>query len=793
MALVLVSMATLSVSLLLAAAPAGAVVTEVGSTKVGLQPRNGTNLLTPGEEPSTFANVSGNVVLHGNVGDYAIYWDPRDEFTHEWLVNLDGFFRSLGEAGLATPFGVLAQYRDRSNAVAPFHALFKGSYSDTIKFPSGKCTDPEEPLNLCLTDAQLREQLQSFIATHNLPKGMGTVYYLITPPEVTVCLDKGGPEGHCSDFPGTTTEITNYEEAKRRFPEEKEKYEKVLLPKYDEELATYGKELTKYTAEKELYEETKEKDEQTVPPVPDTEAEPTAPTEPTKPVKPVFPTEPASYKDYKSSFCSYHGDINPDSAPEGNGNTILYAAIPWTAYTTAIDCQDGGWNPEKGEEKREEAKELTLKEEEARKKSLEEDTPKKRAEEEEARQLEGPHIEEPNQEGKSEDGGYTAGLTDLLVDQISEEEMNTVTDPLLGSWQDKKGNEATDLCRNFFASTAGEGESDGEVAGSVTANKETEAGTLSNVSLGAGRYYINNVFSRAEGGCSGGPGLIARFTAPNPVNAGEIIGVDGMESTLSLIDTDAFGPIGPPTLTYATFSWNFGDGTPEVKGFVPGAPLCEAPWLSPCAASAFHSYQYGGTYSVTLTITDVDGDKTSVTHEVTVVGPQPPSPPAPPSEGGSSAGTTATGASAGSTATGSSSAVSPPKPIPGPVASAAVLSHSLTTALKKGLVIGYSVNEQVAGQFQVLLAASIAKRIGLHGAPATDMPPGSEPAIVIGKAILITTKGGRNTVKIEFGKKTAAKLRKLRSVTLTIRLVVRNASSHSPLSTTVISTVTLSR
>ena len=80
-------------------------------------------------------------------------------------------------------------------------------------------------------------------------------------------------------------------------------------------------------------------------------------------------------------------------------------------------------------------------------------------------------------------------------------------------------------------------------------------------------------------------------------------------------------------------------------------------------------------------------------------------------------------------------------------------------ALKSGLVISYSVNEQVAGQFQVLLASSVAKRIGLHGPPAIGLAPGSAPSIVIGKAILITTKGGRNTVKIQFGKKTAAKLR----------------------------------
>jgi hypothetical protein len=127
------------------------------------------------------------------------------------------------------------------------------------------------------------------------------------------------------------------------------------------------------------------------------------------------------------------------------------------------------------------------------------------------------------------------------------------------------------------------------------------------------------------------------------------------------------------------------------------------------------------------------------------------------------------------------------------VASAAVISRSLASVLKKGLVISYSVNEQVAGQFQVLLASSLAKRIGLHGAPATGLAPGSVPSIVIGKAILVTTKGGRNTVKILFGKKTAAKLRKLGTVPLTIRLIVRNASSHSPLTTTVISAVTLSR
>jgi hypothetical protein len=682
-------------ALAFAASPAGAIVTPIGGgVSVGLQPRDGTTLVDGGTEPENFSNDSGNVVLHGDTSEYAIYWDPNDptEFTHEWLANLDGFFQGLGEAGLDTPFGVLAQYRDRSNAVARFYALFKGAYSDTVKFPAGKCTDPKNPATTCLTDAQLREQLQSFIATHGLPKGMSTVYYLLTPPRVTVCLDAGKATGHCSDY---------------------------------------------------------------------AEADP---------------------ESYEHSFCSYHSDINLDSALEGDGNTVLYAAIPWTAYRTAFDCQDGGWNPEHREEEREARKELTPKEEEALEKQLEEDPPKKRAEAEETIRLEGPHIEEPNQEGKSESGGYTAGLSDLLINQIAEEEINTVTDPLLGSWQDNKGEEATDLCRNFFASTAGEEDSDGEIAGSATANLLTGAGTLSNVTVGPGRYYINNVFSLSEKACSGGLGLIARFTAPNPVNAGEIVGVDGMESTVSLIETDAFGASGPPATTYAKFSWNFGDGSAEVTGYAPGAPICEAPWSSPCAASAFHSYQYGGTYTVTLKIIDVDGNKTSVSHEVTVVGP-----PAPGSPGAS--GSAGSSGSAGQAAPGSAAGAA--AGVPDPIALATILRQSLHAALHKGLAVRYSVNEQVAGHFEVLLSRTLAHRLGITGSAPANMPAGSSE-LVIAKSVLVTTKGGGSALHIQFSKRTAARLARLHRVALTLRLIVRNAAvAGSSASTTVVTSATL--
>jgi hypothetical protein len=707
LAMALAAIATV-VAMMLVAPPARAVVAEAGGVKVGLQPRL-TSKLTPGEEPLTFKNEAGNVVLHGT-SDYAIYWDPNQptEFTHEWITNIDEFFYGLGEAHLDTPFATLGQYRDRGNTTTPFKALSKGAYSDTTKFPSQKkCTDPKNSATRCLTDAQLREQLQSFISAHGLPTGMGTVYFLLTPPETTVCLEEASLR--CSDYSLSGSEETKHER--------------------------------KSTS-------------------------------------------------YKESFCSYHSYIDLDGAPEGDGSTILYAAIPWVANTGAYDCQDGGWNPEGHKPTDEAPPILTTKEEEAREKALGEMPAKQKEAAEAERRLEGPHIEEPNQGGTEESDTHTAGLTDILVDQISEEEMNTVTDPLLNSWHDAQGNEATDMCRDIFAATAGEGGSEGEISGSVKAQPTTEAGTLANVSLGSHRYYINNVFGLAREECSGGVGLVARFTPPNPLNADEPIAVDGMESTISLDSGDAFGPSGPPSLTYATFSWNFGDGTPEVAGFAPGAPTCELPWLSPCAASALHVYQYGGTYNITLTVTDVAGNKTSVSHTVTVDGPPAPSAATPSSGSTGASSATPTASSTPSSSKGAAAGAS--VTVPAPLAQAAIVRQSLHHAARSGLTVDYSVNEQVAGHFEVLLSSATAHKLGISGALAVGLPAGSPAEVVIAKAILVTTKGGHSAVHIAFSSRTDARLARAHKVSLMLRLIVRNAASVHPLTTTVVSSATLS-
>ena len=81
--------------------------------------------------------------------------------------------------------------------------------------------------------------------------------------------------------------------------------------------------------------------------------------------------------------------------------------------------------------------------------------------------------------------------------------------------------------------------------------------------------------------------------------------------------------------------------------------------------------------------------------------------------------------------------------------------------------------------------------IGLKGASAAGLAKGTPAQTIIAKAILVTTKGGGSTYRIKFSKPTAARLRKLRKVSLMIRMVVHNAAS--PAVTTVLDTVNLSR
>ena len=760
-----------SVASLAITAPASAMVskvpTGVGSEEVavGLQPRSTLLLESPiaGHplDPYEFANSSGNPVVAANK-TYAIYWDPTDHYHGDWQHVIDTFFQSMGAASgsFDSAFTVDTQYTDKANQHALFKSTFQGAYTDTNPYPTSDCEDPNplEPVDLigpedkgehtpvCLTDKQIQVELELFIGQHSLPKGMGTVFYLLTPPGVAVCLDGGGINGHCSDFAGSVSEMEADEDARKMAEESKKTY-----------------------------------------------------------------PESANYKSYKDSFCSYHSDISPTNPTSGDDNTILYGVIPWTAgglgdydltigdeKTPAYDCQDGGYDSSsKPVEEHEKKKEKTIQEVA----EIEKMTAAEKEKVKEAEEHEGPHQQEPNQvKCPSPDGGCDTGLADLIINQIAVEQQNIVTDPLLNAWQDPYGNEATDECRDWYAPIVG---------GNVTAQEKTWAGALYNQTYDGNSYYLNDAFNLAAlklsypgVGCISGIHLEPQFTVPNTVNANELVGFDGMESDITLNAGTIYTYYGHPQPYYATYSWNFGDDSPVVTGQAPGAPSvnspgvtpCAQPWEAPCAASVYHSYQYGGTYNVTLTVTDAGGNTASITEPITVDGPPAPSPEPTPTPTPSS---TTSGGSSGSGSSGSGGGSSQGQTgttssVPAPVVTASIASTSLEKVKTSGIAVHYTVNEQVAGSVQVLIESSVAKRLGIKGPAATGLAKGTPSEIVIGTAVIVTTKAGTGTVHIKFASKTAARLARSHKLKLMLRLVARNASHTHPLTTTTLSTVVLS-
>lgn len=664
---------------LLSNAPAGAVVATIGGQTYGVQP-HATILDRFSANPLSVLQYGGGPVMHSNA-TYAIYWDPAElrggdpgrpgKYHGDWQQLIDRFLYDVGvnSGSLGNVFAITPQYTETGGARAAYSSAFRGGYVDRTSYPSDGCTDPKPTTNknfACLTDQQLRTELKAFVAAHGLHAGLGTIFFLLTPPGVTICTDAGGAEGHCSD---STKANPWVEEA----------------------------------------------------------ASPSA-------------AEVAEQESYERSFCSYHSSTTTNS-----NETALYAAIPWVAGTfgsnlqpvgrDGSDCQDGT--------------------------ALE---------------------QEPNQNGLAPDGFYDHGLPDVLINQIAVQQIATITNPLFNAWNEPlSGNEVPDQCRNWF-------EGPPVVQGSGAPDEHTGAGFYSNQTIDGHNYYLNTEFNQAADyydypglRCELHNNFLPSFTPPGQVNAGDAVTFNGNESDITLEQSADTAP-GAQPLYRATFAWNFGDGTPIVSGPGFGGPTS----ATPLYASVVHTYQYGGAYLATLTVTDAAGNTAAVTEPVTVVGPPPPG------EGAVAGGAGAHPSESGSNGSGATPGAAPAA-TPGPIARAAAISRSLDQVLRRGLAVSYTVNEQVAGHFEVLLDKATAKRLKIGGAPARGLPQGTPSALVIGRALLVTTKGGHSSLHIKFAKKTVARLRGVHRLVLTLRLVVRNAASKDPQTTTVLSTVTLHR
>ncbi|HEX4188191.1 MAG TPA: IPT/TIG domain-containing protein [Solirubrobacteraceae bacterium] len=182
--------------LLLAASGASAVVDRVaGGKTLSYQPLRGGARVTPFDQFFTNLDYNGGPVMPSNT-NYAIYWQPAGapEYPADYQPGINRYFEDLehDSGGTANVDSVSAQYNDTAGEFARYDSHFGGALIDTTPYPTNGCARAA----ICLTDAQLRAELRSFVEAHGLPRDLTHEYFLLTPPGVEDCFEKAG--GVCS-------------------------------------------------------------------------------------------------------------------------------------------------------------------------------------------------------------------------------------------------------------------------------------------------------------------------------------------------------------------------------------------------------------------------------------------------------------------------------------------------------------------------------------------------------------------------------------------------------------------
>jgi hypothetical protein len=143
-----------------------------------------------------------NLVYHGGPvmrtnRTYAIYWLPTaSSFTMApgYQTTINQYFTDVAAAKNATNnvYGVLTQYYDTLSGSATFiqnDSTFGGGFVDGNAYPASGCSDPVAATSVCLTDAQLANEVNSFVSSHGLPRGTSTLYLIFTARGVGSCFD----------------------------------------------------------------------------------------------------------------------------------------------------------------------------------------------------------------------------------------------------------------------------------------------------------------------------------------------------------------------------------------------------------------------------------------------------------------------------------------------------------------------------------------------------------------------------------------------------------------------------
>jgi hypothetical protein len=126
----------------------------------------------------------GNLVYHGGKvltsnRTVAIYWAPAGStFATGYASTISQYFTDVAAAsgGTDNVYGVETQYYDGTGAHIRYSSTFGGSVTDSNAYPSSGCSDSVAATSNCISDAQLRAEIQSLLAAgkHGSPDAKTT-------------------------------------------------------------------------------------------------------------------------------------------------------------------------------------------------------------------------------------------------------------------------------------------------------------------------------------------------------------------------------------------------------------------------------------------------------------------------------------------------------------------------------------------------------------------------------------------------------------------------------------------
>jgi PKD domain len=206
--------------------------------------------------------------------------------------------------------------------------------------------------------------------------------------------------------------------------------------------------------------------------------------------------------------------------------------------------------------------------------------------------------------------------------------------------------------------------------------------------------------------CELGVTLAPTFVVPSPIDHGDVVAFDGSVTDSTLI------------VPGANYRWNFGDGTTSI------------------GPSVVHSYANGGTYTVTLSVTDRGGNMSTFSQPIVVLGPSAKPGNPPPSK----------------------------QPNPGMTVRLELIPQGLRAMLRAGLALRITSSANGDGIVTLSITRAAARRAQIR--------TGSGPAVVVARGTISQIKSGTATVHLHLSGLMVTKLRRLRHVTLTVRLAL---------------------